>query len=480
MRETIKLYYELRKIWIWTLLAIITIIAISSMVFNIGSWYQAKHTFDSHFDAHHYYEIRDYAQTLLSKNKRKQAAKVTNILSDTQGFHFVTNSKVRYVSKNAELAFYILTISPDSAYRNVSYKEVVRSLPETFSEYRHRVLRYYVSANGSNGKDVVQYSDDSPDFVVSGLPTSKQIYLPDTPRFSKDSGPFNKEGFYTHTFIFKQPMGAGPVVLSILIGAIFFLLDQIHWINPYMLQRSKDGRYLALAKSLCWFVIPGLLSCFYALVEFVLKGFLVPSAFANSDYGAMFSGLLVVLTLGLSLAGFGLLIDSFIGTIFGKIYTAIVSMFALALFISTAHMLGSGLSRQWHLNMKPFLNFVDDAFSANGNGFSWVELLIALLMLALAFFWYKKYSYDTDSSYVRMPKLKKPFFCFVVLLAVWDFILPLPLAAWTPSNAYFQSGQISSIVWWLAWGIGITLFTAWLIFKKPFKFRFLSKKNGKQ
>nr|KGO15824.1 hypothetical protein OA32_09100 [Oenococcus oeni X2L] len=72
MRHSIKLYYQLRKVSIWTILVIVTILGLSSMALNDASWYQARNAFDRHFDARHYYDIQDYANSLVGTKKAEK------------------------------------------------------------------------------------------------------------------------------------------------------------------------------------------------------------------------------------------------------------------------------------------------------------------------------------------------------------------------------------------------------------------------
>lgn len=148
--------------------------------------------------------------------------------------------------------------------------------------------------------------------------------------------------------------------------------------------------------------------------------------------------------------------------------------FSLSRFFSVISFLNRHL--HWQFKMTEGLKlFVKTIFTNPVDLFS-ILLLIAIPFLLLALHWYRHYSIETDSKYIRLQKFKKPFFIFVLLLATWDFLLPLILSLHDTSSAFAITSDLSSVVWWVAWGIGITLFTTWMIFgRRP---SFLRKKKA--
>lgn len=481
MRQSIKLYYQLRKLWIWTVLVIVTILGLSSLVLNMAVWHQAENTFDSHFDAHHYYEMQDYAKSLVGT---KKSAK---IVKGWQNQFYGDISTEEKFSKSDEIFYYINTVNPNNyiesveidgsspddssiSYRKI-YRKMIKRLPKTFEGFRKQTLQYYNNKKSDSSNVFSRY------FGITDA-HSRTITLPITNKSNQNGGPFNKKGFTTRKFVFNNPYGLGPILLIIIIGAFFFLLDQTHGINAYMLQRSKSGAYVALAKSLCWFVIPSVLSVFWTIFAYITKGLMIPHEFIRWNMSTFLLNNIAVLEMMIILVTVGLLIDSFIGSIFGKFYTFITGFFASILFFITFFSVISFLNRHlhWQFKMTEGLKlFVKTIFTNPVDLFS-ILLLIAIPFLLLALHWYRHYSIETDSKYIRLQKFKKPFFIFVLLLATWDFLLPLILSLHDTSSAFAITSDLSSVVWWVAWGIGITLFTTWMIFgRRP---SFLRKKKA--
>lgn len=474
MRHSIELYYQLRKVWIWTILAIVTIFGLSSLALNDANWYQARSTFDRHFDARHYYEIQDYANSLVGTEKAKK------IVNNWQNKASYSNmEKFKGNSQSNQLYFYLSTINPDFNNSTNSYRKMIKILPKTFAGFKKEVLQYYGNQEGSSdnflsGSVSVSGSDVT---SIGRSSISNSVILPITGKSSKTAGPFNKDGFYTQTFTFNQSDGMSSVLLIILIGAVFFLIDQTHWINAYMLQRTKNGIQIALAKTFWLFCLPSVLAVFWAIFEYMTKNLLLPREFIKFHFSWLLQNEIIVLEFATILITVGLLIDSFIGTIFGKFYTLFSAWFGLILsaVVLTEIMRFLTYQYKWHFEIADNLRLFLSKLSLSPIYLSTLFFIISIPLFILAMYFYKHYSLESDTKYIRFPKLKKPFFIFVALLAFWDFALPIISSLFSPSYFFSITSNLSTTIWWIAWGIGITVFTWWLIFGK--RFWFLKKRT---
>ncbi len=437
------------------------------MALNDASWYQARNAFDRHFDARHYYDIQDYANSLVGT---KKAEKLVNDWQKKAAYG--DTEKFKGNSQSNQLFLYLSTINPNFNNSTNSYRKMIKILPKTFAGFKKEVLQYYGDRKESSDSSLSAsiYVSNNSVTSIGGSSASNYVLLPITAKSSKNAGPFNRDGFYAQAFKFNQSDGMSSVLLIILIGAIFFLIDQTHWINAYMLQRTKNGIQVALAKTFWLFFLPSVLAIFWWVFEYLTKVLLIPSEFIKLHFSWLLQNEIIVLEFATILVAVGLLIDSFVGTIFGKFYTFFAAWFSvlLASAILAEFIRFLAYQYKWHFRIDNGLR----SFLSKPSIFPIYLLtfffIISIPLFILAMYFYKHYSLESDTKYVRFPKLKKPFFIFVALLAFWDFAFPMMLSLFSPSYFFSITSNLSTTIWWMAWGVGITAFTWWLIFGKRF------------
>ncbi|WP_439425506.1 hypothetical protein ACKP2L_00880 [Oenococcus alcoholitolerans] len=496
MIKSLKLYYQLRKIWIWFAVIIVSLLSFIYLFINATTWHQVKYNFDNRFSAHDYYRIKDFAARNDNINDSLKIVDRWNGKAPFQEGPIIsgnssddaddTNISRGSLTDSDRLLLYIslidqktlegnFTMSGSKIHKYNFYKRSIKILPETFSEYRKKVLFFDVAHPNRFELDPnVPASRNSYNLFL------RQVLLPTNRIDPKYQGqPFGSQKTYLTAFKFPQSLGIGAFLGLILFTAITFLIDQSRGINAYMLKQLKNGSYIAFTKGFWLFFVPSLATIFSLLLAYFAKIMFIPAKFLDFSPLYYFSVILEMFFSSLLLFAFEFLIDSFFGSIFGKIYASFAAFIATILFLFSTGAIfdffNNFLRLNLHFNWK-FLKNINEFFDQNFFGYL-APLVLSIIIIALALRIYRSYSIESDNNFVRSWKIRKAFFAFVFFLSVWIFWIPVLIRLVFPSWQSSSFGNnVSGNVWWVVWGFIIIAFNYWMIFQPNLSFDKLKRK----
>ncbi|OFI46863.1 hypothetical protein BG262_03465 [Floricoccus penangensis] len=377
MKKALKAYWSLRKNFIIGIYAIIIGIGLVGMINDQINWNSFKDEVTSQLDEKDYNKFRGEIEDLVNSGKGNNSYMEIPYFNDDKK-NEVQNDSFR----NKIHDYYILVTSgqykilkKDKIYTtdfDQSAESILKELPESFKDYKNKVLNYYAPQD-IEGYKKTGYEKDA--YVSNSL---------------------------NNVAIIIYVLAAAPLLLLVMI------LDQNRKFSPFYVQRGRNRNKLVFAQ----FIFFGLGTIFMiTLMSFIThltRGLFIPQEYVNVQYK------------GLVYVGMQLIIDSlifiiyviFIDALIGKsIYKTLTTAFS----IPAAILLLNELPAEVRVKI--------NEYSFGGN-FILILLIFALILLPAAYFMNLKYSYEQEQRYVRLKKLALPFYIFIVALAIYDLIIP--------------------------------------------------------
>jgi hypothetical protein len=360
MKKIFKAYFKLRKGWIIALYALLLLGGLASMVNDSVQWHKWEAAVDKSVTQESYQKFRNYY-------KENPDIDIRTTTPEDQVFYL--NVLSNYVMSVSKKMYGDVRLTGEMFYH---------ILPADYQTIRDELLRYYPSQ--SHFYSSVDYRNIS---VVNELTSVR----------------------------FNEVALMGESVLLIFVGAyiLAIILDQLKNITAFIGSRTGGITKINLVQFIYWLAIPIGITSVLSLVTHLTRQFFIPSQYTAVPW-------LKVLELNINALSFVLivaigvsLINALVGKPVYKLITGALAIPALMMAIQNVRHL---------ITYRPISDVMITIPS-----YVWL-LVFALLGLPIVIALQKRHSLEQDSFYIKLDKLRLPFYVMIVIMTIIDFVLP--------------------------------------------------------
>lgn len=377
MKKALKAYWSLRKNFIIGIYAIIIGIAAVGMVNDQIKWNSFKDEVNKQLNEKDYNKFRGEIEDLVSSGKGEESySQIPSLNSDKKNEvqnetlrnkiddYYVVVTSGQYKILNMERVY--VTAIDDSA------ETILKELPPSFKDYKNKVLNYYAP------QDIEGYKNTS---------YEKNTYVSNS---------------LNNVAIIIYVLAAAPLLLLVMI------LDQNRKFSPFYVQRGRNRNKLVFAQFIFFGLGTILMVTLMSFITHLTRGLFIPNQYVNIPYK------------GLAYIGMQLIIDSLIFIIYAIFIDALIGkpiykILTTAFSIPAAILLFNQLPGEVGVRIKEY---------SFGGNFIIILLIFALILLPAAYFINLKYSFEQEQRYVRLKGLALPFYIFIVVLTIYDLLIP--------------------------------------------------------
>ncbi|MGX7047849.1 hypothetical protein RU86_GL001901 [Lactococcus piscium] len=367
MKNLMKVYFKLRKSWLIGLYALIIVAGLTSMANDSVQWHRWEKIVVQSTSKAAYQKTRTYLKT--------------HPKADIYAQDF-PNDYQRYLET-------IRMIKPLPINNNepISAKMIYQFAPLTYDALKTDLLSYY-------SEDKRTYRSD-PYFSTAVL-----RYIPSVGENGQhtEQVSINKIGL----------MGLNICLAFAALYGILLIVDQLTKVTAFIKGRTGEVNRLNLVQFIYWAGIPLVMITFLSVITHLTRSLFIPSQYVAIPW----EDLLVQGGNSLSISLGMVLLISFVNVLVGKpIYKL------LTLFLGVPACLLAGSNIVSLLNM-PSLN----AF-LKSIAYPVYFLILLVILLPIIMILHKHYSLEQDTFYIKLDKLRLPFYSGILVLVILDFVL---------------------------------------------------------
>lgn len=366
MKTIMKAYFKLRQNWLITLYVLIVLAGLVSMINDSVTWHQWSANVNNWTNSKDYQATRKY----LKNNPKSEIYEpsVHNVYIDIM--QTVTN------------------LSNSQNY--VTPKELYLAAPQNYETVKSRLLNYY---------DINQQKDDK--LLKMTNSTNKHLRLGGISPWQNDVNiSLNQVAL----------MGEKVILGLVAIYGVVLLLDQISKLPPFIKSRTGKVSQLSLAQFIYWTVIPFSLIVIMSLMTHITRGLFISSQYITIPWQSLMKQGIDSLSLGFILVLAIAFVHALVGKVLYQILTLCLGIPALILaYANITHLFG--------------IEFLDNFLTE-------VPLVVYLAGLMIVFvpivmLLQSSYSVEQDLAYIRLEKLRLPFYILILVCVLLDFILTI-------------------------------------------------------
>ena len=367
MKNIMKVYFKLRKSWLIGLYALIIVAGLTSMANDSVQWHKWEKIVVQSTSKAAYQKTRTYLKT--------------HPKADVYAQDF-PNDYRRYL----ETISMVRTLPRDSS-EPILAKTIYQFAPLTYDALKTDLLSYY-------SEDQRNYRSD-PYFSTAVL-----RYIPSV----------GENGQYTEQVSINKIglMGLNICLAFAALYGILLIVDQLTKVTAFIKGRTGEVNRLNLVQFIYWAGIPLAMITVLSVITHLTRTLFIPSQYITIPW----KDLLVQGGNSLSISLGMVLLISFVNALVGK---PIYKLLTLFLGVPACLLAGSNIVS---LLKMPSLN----AF-LKSIAYPVYFLILLVILLPIIMILHKHYSLEQDTFYIKLDKLRLPFYSGILVLVILDFVL---------------------------------------------------------
>ncbi|MDN6030074.1 MAG: hypothetical protein L0I48_05610 [Lactococcus plantarum] len=280
----------------------------------------------------------------------------------------------------------VTNLSKSQTY--ITPKKLYQAAPEKYETVKKNLLTYY---------EPNQSKVDRP--LILSNTINKQLLLGGTSPWQNDINiSLNQVAM----------MGEKVILVLVVIYGVVLLLDQICKFPPFIKSRTGHVSQLSLAQFIYWIVIPFSLIIFISVLAHLTRFLFIPSQYISIPWQGLLKQGIHVVSLGFILVLAITFVHALVGRVIYQILTLCLGIPALVI----AYINMISLFELQYLN--EFLVKVPLVFCLVGLVMIFIPLIVRLQ---------SNYSVEQDLAYIRLEKLRLPFYILILVCVLIDFVI---------------------------------------------------------
>ncbi|OFI50385.1 hypothetical protein BG261_00420 [Floricoccus tropicus] len=426
MIKSLKAYWNLRKFYILGVYICIILVGVIGMITDQSNWNSYRENVYNYTNEKDYHTFKSQVEELVKNGHGKDDYHSIDFFSsqfsETGSPKEVNSDKVWSYDYVAASTFgkssYVNehNLNTSELKNRLSAKNVLQYLPNSFEEYRNKLLNFY--------NPTPEYNNG---FIF---------------------GPENSTYFFVsinNSAIMSFVLIIAPLLLLIM------CLDQGRKFSLFYVQRGRNRNKLLFSQFIYFALGSILMITLMSIITHMTRGLFIPNKYVNIPVRGLIENGKQIVALALILTIFIMFIDALIGKSIYKILTTVFSIPAIILFVNN-------LSSKYRGDLDKYLS-----------NFKFIITLIILsvIIIPIIYFMNLKYSSEQDERFIRLKKLSIPFYLFIVFLTTFDLFMPsVTSSSFSTNNLIYIIIGIFVIV---LFGKLILNFDSYLIFKRKNK-----------
>lgn len=410
MKNIMKVYFKLRKSWLIALYALIIVAGLTSMANDSVQWHRWEKIVVESTSKATYQKTRTYL-----KKHPKADIYAQDFPSDYQ----------RYIE-----AISIARPLPRNDRKPISAKTIYQFAPMTYDALKTDLLSYY-------SEDNRRYDSQSE------FSSAVQKYIPSA----------GENGQYTEQVSINKVglMGLNICLAFAALYGILLIVDQLTKVTAFIKGRTGGVNRLNLVQFIYWAGIPLAMITVLSVITHLTRTLFIPSQYITIPW----KDLLVQGGNSLSISLGMVLLISFVNALVGK---SIYKLLTLFLGVPACLLAGSNI---FSLLKIPSLNAFLKSLS-----YPVYLLILLVILLPIIMILHKHYSLEQDTFYIKLDKLRLPFYSGILVLVILDFVLTFFLPGMS-INTPLDIGLLIGLI------IGIPIIFAKLVLNKDVRRLFI-------
>ncbi|QDJ27145.1 hypothetical protein BHS01_00485 [Lactococcus paracarnosus] len=387
-----KVYFKLRKSWLIGLYALIIVAGLTSMANDSVQWHKWEKIVVQSTSKAAYQKTRTYLKT--------------HPKADVYAQDF-PNDYQRYLE-----TIRMIKPLPINNNETISAKMIYQFAPLTYDALKTDLLSYYSEDHRNSWRENTFSTAvlKSIPLVGEGVQYTEQVSI-------------NKIGL----------MGLNICLAFAALYGILLIVDQLTKVTTFIKGRTGEVNRLNLVQFIYWAGIPLAMITVLSVITHLTRSLFIPSQYVAIPW----ENLLVQGVNSLSISLGMVLLISFVNALVGKpIYKL------LTFFLGVPACLLAGSNIVSLLKLPPLSIFLKSI------PYPVYFLILLVILLPIIILLHQHYSLEQDTFYIKLDKLRLPFYSGILVLVILDFVLTFFLPGMsinTPLNIGLLIGLIIAI-----------------------------------
>lgn len=367
MKNIMKVYFKLRKSWLIGLYALIIVAGLTSMANDSVQWHKWEKIVVQSTSKAAYQKARTYL---------KMHPKADVYAQDFPNDYRPYLETIRMIKP-----------LPINNNEPISAKMIYQFAPLTYNALKTDLLSYYSEDQRNSWRE-------------NTFSTAVLRYIPAV----------SENGQYTEQVTINKIglMGLNICLAFAALYGILLIVDQLTKVTTFIKGRTGEVNRLNLVQFIYWAGIPLAMITVLSVITHLTRSLFIPSQYIAIPWDSLLAqgGNSLSISLGM------VLLISFVNALVGKpIYKL------LTLFLGVPACLLAGSNIVSLLKMPSLNDFLKSI------AYPVYFLILLVILLPIIMILHKHYSLEQDTFYIKLDKLRLPFYSGILVLVILDFVL---------------------------------------------------------